>query len=457
MELIFDRLGSEDGLPVAAIADADANRADMVPLFLRAIEQPAPSPSVENALFFAFHLLGQWREQSAYRPLAALLRRPPEEVEPILGDARIVTSHRVMAAVFDGDPSPLYEIILDTQADESIRERMLDALVILTLHGQLPRQEAARFLKSCYTDLQPQGECAVWEGWQAAISRLGLRELQPLVQQTFDRGFFASSWLVFEDFKQDLQHGIDEPDDWRENDDYQLFDDTIEELSSWDAFSSNQEDEPDDVWEDESDDVREPEFELPGVPVTNPYRGVGRNDPCPCGSGKKFKKCCLNTVKSNQSASHHAEPEFDERDDDSAVFAEAEGAIRKYDPFTEPNPQQWFAMDEQERIDLVVAYHRRVGIRFPREQVHAIMHVVVENQIADAELPVRPVAQRLMSEGLDRHEAIHAIGSVLAGHLNDLMREVEAGRNPVETEPDPHKAYFDELKTLTAKKWRRSG
>jgi len=29
----------------------------------------------------------------------------------------------------------------------------------------------------------------------------------------------------------------------------------------------------------------------PGVPVPNPYAGVGRNDPCPCGSGKKFKKC----------------------------------------------------------------------------------------------------------------------------------------------------------------------
>ncbi len=30
-----------------------------------------------------------------------------------------------------------------------------------------------------------------------------------------------------------------------------------------------------------------------GVPVAaaNPYAGVGRNDPCPCGSGKKFKKC----------------------------------------------------------------------------------------------------------------------------------------------------------------------
>ncbi len=27
------------------------------------------------------------------------------------------------------------------------------------------------------------------------------------------------------------------------------------------------------------------------APAKNPLRDVGRNDPCPCGSGKKFKKC----------------------------------------------------------------------------------------------------------------------------------------------------------------------
>lgn len=26
-------------------------------------------------------------------------------------------------------------------------------------------------------------------------------------------------------------------------------------------------------------------------------RKIGRNDPCPCGSGKKFKKCCISAVK----------------------------------------------------------------------------------------------------------------------------------------------------------------
>jgi len=27
-------------------------------------------------------------------------------------------------------------------------------------------------------------------------------------------------------------------------------------------------------------------------PYNNPFAGIGRNDPCPCGSGKKYKKCC---------------------------------------------------------------------------------------------------------------------------------------------------------------------
>jgi SEC-C motif len=32
-----------------------------------------------------------------------------------------------------------------------------------------------------------------------------------------------------------------------------------------------------------------------GVPIRKPVgtASVGRNEPCPCGSGKKFKKCCM--------------------------------------------------------------------------------------------------------------------------------------------------------------------
>lgn len=33
------------------------------------------------------------------------------------------------------------------------------------------------------------------------------------------------------------------------------------------------------------------------APITRAEKKVGRNDPCPCGSGKKFKKCCMNKDK----------------------------------------------------------------------------------------------------------------------------------------------------------------
>ena len=31
--------------------------------------------------------------------------------------------------------------------------------------------------------------------------------------------------------------------------------------------------------------------------ISPEYKNIGRNDLCPCGSGKKYKKCCLGTAK----------------------------------------------------------------------------------------------------------------------------------------------------------------
>jgi hypothetical protein len=43
---------------------------------------------------------------------------------------------------------------------------------------------------------------------------------------------------------------------------------------------------------------------------------------------------------------------------------------------------------------------------------------MVEAQIAlGDETPASRIAQRLIGEGLDRHDAIHAIGMVLAEHI----------------------------------------
>jgi uncharacterized protein YecA (UPF0149 family) len=33
------------------------------------------------------------------------------------------------------------------------------------------------------------------------------------------------------------------------------------------------------------------------APLLRAYDKVGRNDPCPCNSGKKWKKCCANSTE----------------------------------------------------------------------------------------------------------------------------------------------------------------
>jgi len=95
--------------------------------------------------------------------------------------------------------------------------------------------------------------------------------------------------------------------------------------------------------------------------------------------------------------------------------------MKQYDPLKAPDPQGWLSLDEQQRISLAQDYHRRARIRLPNETVHAVVHAIVENQIAlGDETPVRRTVQRLLSEGRDRHEAIHAVGMILMEHLNDV-------------------------------------
>ena len=82
---ILHELTYAEGLPKEALKAASAQRAEMVPLFVQEIEKfLALDPGARaksTPLFFIFHLLGEWREKSAYRPLARLLRILRREVD----------------------------------------------------------------------------------------------------------------------------------------------------------------------------------------------------------------------------------------------------------------------------------------------------------------------------------------------------------------------------------------
>jgi len=118
-----------------------------------------------------------------------------------------------------------------------------------------------------------------------------------------------------------------------------------------------------------------------------------------------------------------------------------------YDPDTPRESDEWLQTDEGERIELVSSYHRGKKIRLPNAQLHAVIHVIVENQLALGEEVVVETLARLQAEGLSRHDALHAIGSILAGDVYELMQETSDATG------DAYPRYLDRLKKLTAKNW----
>lgn len=121
--------------------------------------------------------------------------------------------------------------------------------------------------------------------------------------------------------------------------------------------------------------------------------------------------------------------------------------MNRYDPDHTPNPEQWLALDEQMRIQIVEEHHRAARIKLPNLKIHAAFHAIVENQIAEnTESVVRAMA-RLTTEGLSRHEAVHAIASVLAEHIHDLF-------NAKADQSTSSSIYNAAVDRLTAKVWR---
>jgi len=120
--------------------------------------------------------------------------------------------------------------------------------------------------------------------------------------------------------------------------------------------------------------------------------------------------------------------------------------LTRYDPDRAPDPQRWLAEDSGQKMEIIRRYHRRERIQAPNADAHAVIHEIVENQVAMGdEIPVAATLQRLMGEGLTRHEAVHAIGTVLLRYLDRLMRNDEA--------KEANTAYYAELATTTADEW----
>jgi hypothetical protein len=297
-ERILDALRHDVETPSGAIAVATAHvdgiEADVLAVLERARHEDLDEPSA-NLLFRGIHILGGRRLTSAYRPLVALLQGPNDRVEWLLGDAITENLSYILAGVFDGDEKPLLSLILDGAAMPFVREAALHALAFMAFERRTDPAGFEAFLRRFDEDkLATADDAVMWHAWMSVIGALGLTSLGPRVRAAFADGRIAPEWCDEDDFNELLKAAIERPDDRTRLKHEQMgyLEDVVEALEKFPAYEPHF-DETSGADGDVSE--RSPDW-LPGFPSHNPFRDVGRNDPCPCGSGKKFKKCCLHKL-----------------------------------------------------------------------------------------------------------------------------------------------------------------
>jgi hypothetical protein len=118
----------------------------------------------------------------------------------------------------------------------------------------------------------------------------------------------------------------------------------------------------------------------------------------------------------------------------------------KYDPDITPDPARWLDSDDEARAKAIREYHKRAGQPVGQSlKLHAAIHSMVENQPAEGHAAATATLSRLISEGLDRHDAVHAIGAVVAAEMFDMITH-QATHDPEQ--------YARKLQALSAASWR---
>ena len=124
--------------------------------------------------------------------------------------------------------------------------------------------------------------------------------------------------------------------------------------------------------------------------------------------------------------------------------------MKHYDPEVAPVPSEWLALDESHRIQLAESSHRASREKVPNHTAHAAFHAIVENQIAEGLQPVARAMARLTKQGLSRHDALHAVGSVVTDHFFDAMHAKDKDFSVT-----AQARYDAAVERLTAREWRR--
>ena len=272
--------------PRAAVEAAITCREEITPELLRILgdtTERAAEIDAEGdymAHLYAMFLLAQFREVRAYPLVVKFASLPGELPHSLCGDFITEDLGKVLASVCGGDLAGIQSLIENEAVNEWVRGAALSSLATLVAVGQKSRDEIVSYFVELFRGKLEREFSHVWNELVSCTADLYPGELIADIERAYEDGLVEPGYIGWDDVNDAVARGKDQMlARLAKTSHHRLVEDTVREMEWWACFHENKR-------------ARLPAPRAASVKVKPNEPKTGRNEPCPCGSGKKFKKCC---------------------------------------------------------------------------------------------------------------------------------------------------------------------
>lgn len=191
LDQIIAELQSADGIPADALRAGVAHADALAPIVYDLVEKVCrgsyPMPDERGMFFHGLHILAAARHPGLYPHVLSLARLPEEELEDMFVLHAPTTLTQLMLSVWDGDADALFRTIEHADMPADGKWALFDVLSRLTFDGRIPRECTQAFLERFERDGLAGDKDEIWWGWQGAVQKLGLRDLEPALRRSWSK------------------------------------------------------------------------------------------------------------------------------------------------------------------------------------------------------------------------------------------------------------------------------
>lgn len=292
-----------DELPRQALLDARARRDEIVPRLIRVLEDAAKACRAGDfpdgyAHYFALFLLWEFRAREALPAIVDVVSLPGDSAYDLFGNALNEHLARILASLAVDQPDAIRGLLRDREAADCVRGEAARSYLYLVRDGVLTREQVVETLRESLREALDQDDRGVTGYLVARLCDYGPAEARDEITEAFRRGSVDESWIDRDDAERLCNQGAAALTESVSSLGPTQLEGAVSELAAWfeDPSTADLADDEDDPgeFEDEAAYQDESDWPLPErpAPLARENLKVGRNDPCPCGSGQKFKRCC---------------------------------------------------------------------------------------------------------------------------------------------------------------------